>query len=164
VERGLDVMMNRAYEVLYDAEYVLGLMEECDDKRLFRIYYIAGITLLRTVGQVLVSKNSTQSVRSATLKVFAEQNENKDSNKIYFNFIKKERDIVIHEYEINLECDDWEVVFPDGDDFSIFNLGELYRPLIDLSFEGQDVRDLFGEAIKWWKTQLAAIEKELESA
>jgi hypothetical protein len=156
--------MNRAYEALADAEYVLDLLEDCTDKRLFRIYFVAGITLLRTVGQVLVGQNAEQKEKDAALKVFASQKADPYSNQIYFGFIKKERDLVIHEYDVNLECDDWDIVYPDGKDYSVFNLGELYRPLSDLSFDGQDVRDLFAEAIEWWKVQLEAIEKEIERA
>ena len=155
--------MDKAYEALADAEFVLELLEKCDDKRLFRIYFIASMTLLRTVGQVLVSKSADPNTKATALKVFAEQKPDDESNKIFFEFIKKERDIIIHEYEINLDCDDWDVVYSDGVDFGTFNLGELYRPLSDLSFEGTDVRDLLENSIIWWKQQLVAIEKELKS-
>ena len=156
--------MNNAYEALADAEYVLKLLEECDDKRLFRIYFVTCITLLRTVGQVLVRKSAEQRIRDAVTKVFNNHKADNVADKIYFEFIKKERDIIVHEYDINLDCNDWEVVYPDGVDFGLFNLGELYRPLTDLSFQGQDVRDLLGDGVKWWKTQLAEIEKELKKA
>jgi len=147
-------MIERAYEALRDAEFILELLEDCEDKRLFRIYFVACMTILRTVGQVLVSKNTKPTIKASALKLFEDHKSNQEKHRIFFDFVKKERDIIVHEYDINLG-EDYDVVFSSDD--TVFSLGDLYRPLADFEFDGEDVRDLIREAINWWVVQLKII-------
>ena len=153
--------INRAHEALRDSEYTLQLMETCEDIRVFRIYYIACLTLLRTVGQVLICDSADKDTRRAAIDHFNKLKLEKDEHSIYFNFIQKERDVIIHEYEVNLSEYDQIVSYSDSNKISSYNLGSLYRPLVDMQFEGADVRDLIISAISWWKTQLTIVSDQL---
>jgi hypothetical protein len=43
----------------------------------------------------------------------------------------------------------------------IGEIGEnIYRPLLDGPWEGDDARDVLSEAIAWWDGQLTAVERE----
>ena len=155
--------MEKAHEVLHDAEFALELLEQCENnRRQFRILIVACMTLLKTVGQVLVNKNADSSIKRITQEYFHELKINRDKNKIFFEFVERERNLIIHEYSANLEENDIEIVYMDGNEAKAFNLGDLYHCLADDEvFDGQDVRDLIGEAIEWWKVQLKNIEEKL---
>jgi len=156
--------IEKAFDALNDAEFTLDLLEECEgDKRHFRILFVACMTLLKTVGQVLVSKNVDPQIKKISEDFFREQKNNKNEHKIYFEFIDRERGLIVHEYNTNLEENDIEIVYKNGVNYSTFNFGDLYRPLVnDNIFNGQDVRDLIKEAIEWWKVQLNSIKNKAE--
>jgi hypothetical protein len=155
--------MDKAYEALRDAEYALRLLEQCeDDKRQFRILFVACLTLLKTVGQVLVYKTADPDTKKAALELFDEHKADKDKHDIYFKFIERERGFIIHEYSVNLPEHDYPLVVETEDDAYLFELGDLYRPLAeDEHFNNEDVRDLIQQAIDWWKTQLSVLQNKL---
>jgi len=155
--------MDNAYKALGDAEYVLELLEECeDDKRYFRILFVACMTLLKTIGQVLVSKNADPIVKKTALELYSEHKANEDDHKIFFRFIERERGLIIHEYDVNLPEYDFPLVLIQGDKATQFYIGDLYHPLAEDDYFGnEDVRDLIQKAIDWWKNQLEIIKKRL---
>jgi hypothetical protein len=155
--------MNKAYKALHDAEYVLGQLEQCEnDKRHFRILFVACMTLLKTVGQVLICKNADPMVKEAALELFNEHKADKDKHEIYFNFIERERGLIIHKYSVNLHEHDFPFVLTCGDEACSLDLGDLCHPLgEDDYFGNEDVRDLIQKAIDWWKVQLNIIETNI---
>jgi hypothetical protein len=47
---------------------------------------------------------------------------------------------------------------------TVFPLDQnIYRPLMDGFREGEDARDVLSEAIEWWETELAAIDRSVNS-
>ena len=151
----------KVYEVLTDTKKALAMLESdlCDDMDNFRIIYIAALSLLRAAGHVLhkVDCDGNPILKKAVADHWNRLKAHSESNQIFFEFIEKERNHVLKEYEIGFDDTDWEVVYPDGDDYSTYNLGELYRPLKDGAFDGADCRNLINEGIAWWEEQLAEI-------
>jgi len=155
--------IDRAYEALRDAEFTLELLEQCeDDNRRFRILFVACMTLLSTVGQVLARENGNVDIKKAVKEIFDEHKTNEEKHDIYFKFIKQERGMIIHEYDVNLPERDTALVMKQGNEAYLFEPGDLYKPLADDNYWGnEDVRDLIQQAIDWWKNQLQIIEDKL---
>jgi len=155
--------MEKAYEALRDADYALELLEQCEEnKQKFRIIFVACMTLLKTVGQVLVYKNADPDVKKVAIELFNEHKANAVQHDIYFKFIERERGLIIHEYSVNLPEHDVPLIVEQENDAFLFELGDLYKPLADDEYFGnEDVRDLMKRAIDWWKVQLCTIEKRL---
>ena len=91
-------------------------------------------------------------------------------NEVFWEFIQKERNNILKEYRFNVHDSaviDLAVVEGDeeGSDVAIespFTLDEnLFRP-IEAGFQtGEDARDAYADALKWWDLELSRIETAL---
>lgn len=90
---------------------------------------------------------------------------NLNDSQIFFEFIKKDRDLLLKEYEFNVHPSEAvSVVISSklrdmtGNDYQhseIHEIGEnIYRPILSGPWEGHDARDAYKEALDWWEQQL----------
>ena len=95
------------------------------------------------------------------------------NNAVFWEFIEEERNNILKEYRFSV-IDSAEVglVVTRGEEGAghlvahetPFVLGEnLYRPLVDGFGMGEDARDVYDEALKWWDAELSHIEAALGS-
>ena len=166
-------MTYKARQVLEDCELALEFLEQSTNDQIWRIHWFAAVALVRTVGDVLDKVDGrnpiyTKSIKSAYQIWKADQ----DSNKIFWCFIKEQRDKLIHEYDsdahpshsasIVLEFD--LVSLADGTKTrhgTAIELEEnIYRPMLAGPWEGDDARDVLREAIDWWSIELDKIDLE----
>lgn len=139
-----------ARSVLDDCRYSLSLLEEEKDIRKWRITWVAAVALNQ---------------------LFGRWKEDRESNLIFHEFIEKERNNILKEYEVNIHpMDEVPVVIElslqsleTGEmkrDGFILELGEnIYRPILGGEWDGDDAREVYTEAIDWWDAQLKMIEK-----
>lgn len=165
-------MTIKARMVLDDCRLALQLLEDEADLRRWRIHWVAAIALVRAVGHVLdkVDGNSP-AVRAASRAAYKRWTGGAPEHEIFREFIEKERNTILKEYDFNLHPEEKvEVVIPvalqrvsDGEMLkggAVFPLDEnIYRPILDGFREGDDARDVLTEAIEWWEAELDDIDR-----
>lgn len=94
-----------------------------------------------------------------------------NEHEIFREFIERERNTLLKEYEFNIHpLEDVGIVMTmkgqpiDGGELveigQDFKIGEnIYRPLMDGPWAGDDARDVLQEAIDWWERELDLIDK-----
>jgi hypothetical protein len=170
-------MTARARLVLEDCRLALQLLEDETDLRKWRLHWVAAIALIRAVGHVLDKVDGKSSaVRTASRAAYKRWTDGAPEHEIFREFIERERNTILKEYDFNLHPgEEVHVAIPatlkrvsDGaivQAETIFPLdNNIYRPLMDGFREGEDARDVLSEAIEWWETELAAIERSVNSA
>ena len=150
-----------------DAQKSIDMMEVSEDRQVVRIMYAASITLLRTIGDVLdkVDKpalpKQAQAVISKQWEIIKCGRSGKRS--IFWDFIKCQRDGIVHQYSVDPELLDSHVILVASNDSGEFLAEEEVFCvdqflLNDGPFSGEDARDLSREALVWWDQQLKEIE------
>jgi hypothetical protein len=170
-------MTARARLVLEDCRLALHLLEDETDLRRWRLHWVAAIALIRAVGHVLHKVDGkSPAVRTASRAAYARWAGDAPEHEIFREFIERERNTILKEYNFNLHPgEEVEVAIPvtlqrisDGaivQAATIFPLdNNIYRPLMDGFREGDDARDVLSKAIEWWEAELAAIDRSLNSA
>ncbi len=166
-------MTFKAREVLADCRVALALLEEEQDLQRWRIHWAAAVALIRAVGHVLDKVDGTdERIRKASRTAFASWKSDAEEHEIFREFIDKERNNLLKEYQINIHPLE-EVSFvlettllPVGGGVpvktaEVYGIGEnIYRPMLEGPWEGNDARDVLTEAIEWWSMQLDAVDKE----
>ena len=169
-------MTAAARRVLGDCKAALRMLENEEDDRRWRVLWAGAMALLRTVGHVLRNVDGEHPrVRPAVDAAWARWKGDRSSNAIFWEFIEEERNNILKEYRFSV-LDSTEVglgvVAVQGDQDSGYAashvtpvaLGEnLYRPLVDGFGMGEDARDVYGEALRWWDAELTHIEAALGS-
>ena len=151
-----------ARTVLADCHLAHEMMElETDHDRLL-VQWIGALALLRLIGDVLKKVDAQSDDRISTL--VDKQWTSQKSDPIFRDFIKGARDRAVHEYSHDL-LDKSEipifVQFADGEVESA-DLDEcLFMPLVGGYRAGEDARDVYMDALKWWGTYIREIEREL---
>lgn len=170
-------MTARARLVLEDCRLALQLLEDETDLRKWRLHWVAAIALIRAVGHVLDKVDGkSPAIRMASRAAYKRWTGDAREHEIFREFIEKERNIILKEYDFNLHPgEEVQVAIPvtlqrvsDGmivEAATVFPLNEnIYRPLMDGCREGEDARDVLSEAIEWWEGELAAIDRSVQSA
>ena len=166
--KGLLTVTNvpQARLVLSDVELVRDRLEDEEDEREWRLDWALAVVLLRTVGDVLhkVDGALNPAVLQAANALYRTWSEGAE-NQIFREFIKKERDSIVHEYRSTMSEGPIIVLnvaaalskYP----MSVENLldDNLFRPMMDGPYAGQDGRDLVDEAIRWWRIQLDKVDQ-----
>lgn len=153
--------MLRARNVLNDCKKAHELLESETNEAEFRILWVAGIALARAVGHVLDKVDSQQNagLREIITKTYENWKQDRENNMIYWEFIEDERNRVLKEYAIGFLAGPMNLT-ASGETFT---LGEnLFCPISDGVYAGEDCRGVLEEAINWWETQLQAIEVEMK--
>jgi hypothetical protein len=148
------------------------MLEEEQDLQRWRVHWAAAVALLRAVGHVLnkVDGADNPGVREAAAAAFERWKSTDPAHEIFRDFIDRERNNLLKEYRSNVHPLN-SVKFllqytavPEGGGepiqfAEVAAIGEnIYRPLIDGPWEGNDARDVLEMAIDWWERELAAID------
>lgn len=162
-----DCLLSSAKSALIDVRSLRNKLElEVDDTE-WRLQWVACVVLLRVIGHVLYKVDAG---RSNFIKTSAELHFQKwkdgDEHVIFREFIDKERNSILKEYTTNMSEGPLPVVvqierFGDDADSEMHGYlmqENIYRPMSDGFYEGEDGRTLIDEAIVWWEKQLKDIE------
>ena len=150
-------MVQKARAVLADCKHAHELLEVESRADTFRVLWVAGVALARAVGHVLqkIDGGSTNATREAIERAYAGWKADKQANAIFFEFIEQERNQVLKQYELGFLAGPIGVATPDA----VFTLDEqIFCPLAEGPFAGEDCRDVLKLAIDWWELQLRDIE------
>lgn len=170
-------MTYAARQVLADCEAALSMLEADQDEVGWRVHWAAAVALVRAVGHVLhnVDGKTCPAAKAAIAEAFANWKADRDKHAIFHEFVEKERNNLLKQYhsdvhplsEAMLAVDISLVSLRDGKPFSlkdVFELDEnIYRPMLDGYYVGDDARDVLSNAISWWKVELNAIDEKTAS-
>ncbi|QEX20217.1 hypothetical protein FRZ61_01330 [Hypericibacter adhaerens] len=167
-------MTVKAREVLDDCRVALSLLEEETDIQRWRIHWAAAVALIRAVGHVLDKVDGgDQIIKQAADAAFKQWKSADPKHEIFREFIERERNNLLKEYrsdvhplaEVALAVEFTAQPVDGGPPVRFAHVGKIgeniYRPLLDGTWEGDDARDVLSEAIAWWERELAAIEQEV---
>ena len=82
------------------------------------------------------------------------------ANAIFWDFIEEERNQILKKYEFGFLNGPIEVV-TGGEHHTISE--QLFCPIADGTFAGEDCRDILQQAIAWWENQLNSIEATVQT-
>jgi hypothetical protein len=163
-------MTYSARQVLADCYVALRFLEEETDLQKWRVHWAGAVALTRAVGSVLHKVDARDpNVKIAADAAYARWKHG-EQDRIFREFIKAERDNILKEYNFGshpLEKVDVALVstvrHPETGELrqiaQIIPIGDnIYRPLLDGYWEGDDARDVLEEALQWWTRQLDAID------
>lgn len=147
-----------ARKTLQDLRMSHNLLEVEESTEQFRVLWVASVTICRAVGHVLQKVDSSTSPRLklAISQAYSSWKADPESNRIFFDFIENERNSVLKEYKFGFNSGPLDILAPDGSLFTLDN--NIFCPLIDGHFSGEDCRDVLELAIVWWQTQLDFID------
>ena len=164
-------MTSCARQVLDDCELALEFLEQATTDQIWRVHWFAAIALVRTVGDVLDKVDSRDPrFKGPVQHAYSEWKSDRSNSKIFWEFIKAQRDKLVHEYESDAHPTDTVPLLFELDLISttdgstrkhheVFELDEnIYRPMLAGPWEGDDARDVLREAIDWWKVELEKID------
>jgi hypothetical protein len=152
-------MTATARKVLADSRTVHDLLETESDAARFRVLWVSGVALLRSVGHVLQKVDSKHSpmVAKAIDDAWKRWKADGEANAIFFEFIEEGRNNILKEYEFGFLSGPVEVLVTPSD--RLFTLEDnLYCPVSGGRFDGEDCRDVMAEAIAWWERELSLID------
>lgn len=138
----------KAWAPFWDCVSILFLFQHTDideEKPEWRLYWVAGIALLRTIGHVLAKVDGLASARhrSEIDRLWESWKIDRLRSSIFRNFIEKERNNLLKTYSFGARLasndEGFYVEFEDG----------------------QDAFELFREAVYWWRHELMALEDTL---
>jgi hypothetical protein len=168
-------MTRRTREALDDCRLALVMLEEETDLRRWRLIWFGAVTLTRTVGQILdkVDAKLDPELNKLSREAYKRWNSTAPEHEIFREFIDKERNTIVKEYQFNIHPSEevhvalMETYRPvtGGEEIkeaAVFPIGDnIYRPILDGYREGDDARDVMSDAIDWWETELQSIERKL---
>lgn len=170
-------MTNAARQVLADCNAALDLLEHEEHEQRWRVLWVGAMALLRAVGHVLRKVDGEdEGLRPLIDAAYDRWKADRSTNGVFWGFIEKERNNILKEYRFNV-CDSAEVGLclvevrggPESSQALVhetpFTLGEnLFRPVTDGFGAGEDGRDVYRNAVKWWDAELSRIEAELAAS
>jgi|SRR5580658_183103 hypothetical protein len=164
-------MTTAARHVLKDCRLAHAMLEDETEPDKFRVLWVAASALIRSVGQVLDKIDGQDPhLRAVARERYNLWRKDNAEHLIFRNFIKQERDLVIHEYRSNLDPrENLPVAIIDGRPALIsetdaavdssYRLDEnIFRPFAGGRWAGEDVRDVLLEAMEWWERELTVID------
>ena len=153
------------------------MLEGEENEQRWRVLWAGAIALLRTVGHVLQKVDGKDpALRPLVDSAYNRWKANRSGNAVYWEFVEKERNNILKEYRFHVheagEVDvvvTRDVVDDDAGHTStmegVFTLKDnLFRPITDGFGQGEDARDIYSEAMKWWHSELSRIEAQLAAA
>lgn len=147
-----------AKKALADAEHAWELLEHAAPGQDMRVKWVGAVAVLRAVGHVLdkVDGPVSPAVRQAVDEFWLQLKTQRAANSIFWEFIDRERNLVLKTYLHNYYDAPVQVLVPDA---GVCGLDAgLFVPAVDGPTEGEDVRDTYRDALDWWRQQLGAIE------
>jgi len=152
----------KARRVLDDCRHALTLLQNEVQADTFRVLWVAGVGLARAVGHVLqkIDAEQNDAVKRAVASAYTAWKADKADNAIFWEFIEEERNRVLKQYEAGFFSGPVDVLAGD----EMHTLGEnLFCPIIDGRFAGEDCRDILEQAIEWWTRKISEIEADVVS-
>jgi hypothetical protein len=148
-----------ARAVLSDCTRAHALLEDQSDKIRFRLFWVAGVALLRAVGHVLQKVDSERSpvIKIQVQRAYSEWKLDREANAIFWEFIEDERNNILKEYEIGFLAGPIDVLAQPSEQMCSID-ENLFCPISEGRYAGEDGRDVMADAIAWWERQLNAIE------
>jgi hypothetical protein len=162
-------MTTRAREALADCEHALHDFERSANTLYQRPRWVALVTLLRSVGLVLKAVDHPAAMPDVQKRIddaWRQLNASKPEPRIFHDFIDAERYAVVHLYDIAAAVNvtvkipasriDWMPVVVDargGTDTTTYDFFMRKGPT-----QGRDPRELYREAIKFWRGYLDEID------
>ena len=166
-----------ARKVLLDCQSALEMLEDEENEQRWRVLWAGAIALLRAVGHVLRNVDGEDpALRPLIDSAYNRWKADRSGNEVFWKFIEKERNNILKEYRFHVHDAETvdvvvtrDVVDADASQTSmmegVFALEDnLFRPVTDGFGQGDDARDIYKEALKWWHTELARIEAQLGAA
>ena len=148
-----------ARTVLRDCKSAHALLEDESDEVRFRLFWVAGVALLRAAGHVLqkVDAERSPAIRLQVERAYSQWKRDREANAIFWEFIENERNHILKEYEIGFLYGPIHMaVQPMVQTFSLDEC--LFCPIAAGRYAGEDGRDVMADAITWWEKQLNALE------
>ena len=138
----------KAWEPFWECVSILFQFQNSDvdeEHTEWRLFWIAGIALLRTIGHVLAKVDATSSSdhNAAIDNAWIAWKADTSGNAIFWDFIEKERNNLLKTYEFGAE------LLQDEDGY-----------FVEFS-DGEDAFQKFREAVYWWRHQLMLIEDQV---
>jgi len=155
--------MLEARRVLADCEAALEMLEDERDGQRWRVLWVGALALVRAVGHVLWNVDGRiPEARDAIKAAYGSwKSKQQPEHLVFREFIERERNNILKEYRMNV-LDSSEVAVVVGDSEAAYTTGtldeNLYRPTEEGFGVGEDARDVYRDAIKWWDEQLARLE------
>jgi hypothetical protein len=149
-----------ARKVLRDLQMARELLEMEEHPERFRVLWVAAVALCRAVGHVLqkIDSKSSPQFKAAISRTYSSWKSEPEAHHIFFEFIEDERNSVLKEYEFGFMSGPATlVVLPDG--FSTTLADNLFCPLSNGRFAGEDCRDVLELAVNWWNVQLDQVDR-----
>ena len=166
-----------ARRVLLDCQSALEMLDNEENEQRWRVLWAGAITLLRSVGHVLHKVDGEGPVlRPLIDSAYNRWKADRSGNAVYWEFIEKERNNILKEYQFHVHetaevgvVVARDVVDADSGHTSVmegeFTLQDnLFRPVTDGFGQGEDARDVYREAMTWWHSELQRIEAQLDVA
>jgi hypothetical protein len=162
-------MKLKAWQPLDDCKAAFEMLEgETRNTAKLRIYWTACVVLLRTVGHVLAKIDAQRDPRihAAIAAAWDGWKRNRNDHAIFWDFVERERNAVLKEYEFSIEqalglayTADGKIETDETGDWLVEELDYFWMkgPAFDL----WDSRDVMVEALGWWEDQLSKIETAL---
>jgi len=160
-------MTDKARRVLEDCKNALGDLYDEPNSMKWPVIWVGTLSLLRAVGHVLQNEDSkvSKEMKMAIKEVWESWKKDPEKNKIFFEFIKKDRDLILKEYRYRANVG-ITIRFPKGvskdyiyrDGVKEVESVEYHYLISDGPFKNKDQRELVEEAIWWWMGQLDEID------
>ncbi len=155
--------MLEARRVLADCEAALEMLEDERDEQRWRVLWVGALALVRAVGHVLwkVDGRIIPEAREAMKAAYGTWKSTQPEHLIFREFIEKERNNILKEYRMNvLDSSEVAVVVGDSEAGYTTNILDenLWRPQEEGFGVGEDARDVYREALRWWDEQLTRLE------
>ncbi|MBN9335391.1 hypothetical protein [Devosia sp.] len=155
--------------MLQDVLYVRNILEDETGHIEWRLNWILAVVLLRTIGHVLnnVDGEGSPQVRRLARAMHARWKSGHPADAIFRDFIERERNSILKEYAFSMSEGPVPIVAhlqaQDGyDSIRHFLIEEnIYRPIEDGPYQGEDGRTVLDDAIEWWNRQLDEIDRVL---
>ena len=160
IDKAFSNMVLKAALVLEDCKEASRLLDEVKSEAEWRVVWVGAMALLRAVGHVLRDEAREDPIlEDAVTRAFDRHAADRKANRIFWEFIKVERDLLLKEYDSTVydrsEVD--LVFFVEGAAERTTLDGNIYRPVKSEHWPGEDARDVYALAIDWWAAELAAI-------
>jgi hypothetical protein len=163
-------MTTKARQALLDCEAALQDLRSGATGLLWRTRWVAAVSLLRAVGDVLnkVDGERGPELRAAIDAEHAQLKATEPEPQIFWGFIRKERNNVLKAYQFNagqgVTVRPGAIIFntTTGEDLSVPSGPTTYEHVMRGGpFAGQDPRDVVQQAIEWWRAYLDRVDARI---